>query len=233
LLEFPRAPHKTDRSVRFCQENESKVNRRPKIKSAAASGRKKGQAQDKVLRTAVRLFYRQGYPNTGVNQIIEESGVAKSTFYQWYPSKDDLAMAYLNHYGQMLTSRLSRLLDRSKSVREFYFRWGRILRRDVIAFGEYHGCPFLNFAAQIHPGNPKLDQIPGQTMAHWIDMVDERLKRAVSDGELSADLDTALLARRVIHAFSGAQAMWRLTHDPACILDLESVLVQMTFGVES
>lgn len=208
------------------------MNRRPKINAASASGRKKGQAQDKVLRTAVRLFYRQGYPNTGVNQIIEESGVAKSTFYQWYPSKDDLAMAYLNHYGRMLTSRLSRLLDRSKSVREFYFRWGRILRRDVIAFGEYHGCPFLNFAAQIHPGNPKLDQIPGQTMQHWIDLVDARLERAVQAGELGAGLDTALLARRVIHAFSGAQAMWRLTHDPACILDLENVLVRMTFGPE-
>lgn len=195
-------------------------------------GRKKGQAQEKVLRTAVRLFYRQGYPNTGVNQIIEESGVAKSTFYQWYPSKDDLAMAYLNHYGEMLTSRLSRLLDRSRSIREFYRRWGRILRRDVIAFGEYHGCPFLNFAAQIHPGNPRLDRIPGETMQHWIDLVDARLKRAAAGGELDRDLDTALLARRIIHAFSGAQAMWRLTHDPACILDLENVLVRMTFAEE-
>lgn len=230
MLEIPGAPHKTDKSVWFCQENESKLSRRPKIKAKAPSGRKKGQAQDKVLRTAVRLFYRQGYPNTGVNQIIEESGVAKSTFYQWYPSKDDLAMAYLEHYGRMLTSRLTRLLERSKSMRDFYFRWGRILRRDVIAFGEYHGCPFLNFAAQIHPGNPKLDQIPGQTMQHWIDLVDARLQRSVQDGELPTDLDTTLLARRVIHAFSGAQAMWRLTHNPACILDLENVLVQMTFG---
>ncbi len=205
------------------------MSRRLKIKPGPTSGRKKGQAQDKVLRTAVRLFYRQGYPNTGVNQIIEESGVAKSTFYQWYPSKDDLAMAYLEHYGTMLTSRLTRLLDRSKTMREFYMRWGRILRRDVIAFGEYHGCPFLNFAAQIHPGNPKLDQIPGQTMQHWIDLVDARLRRAQDSGEISAE-DTSLLARRVIHAFSGAQAMWRLTHDPACILDLEHVLLRITFG---
>lgn len=179
--------------------------------------------REKILRTAVRLFYRQGFPNTGINQIIEESGVAKASFYQWYPSKDDLARAYLDYYGDLLTSRLERLLDRSADIDEFAVRWAAILRRDVRSQGRYNGCPFLNFAAQISAGHEGLDEMPGAIIENWIHLVDRRLTRAVSKGQLPASLDTRLLARRLIHAFSGAHAMWRLTHDPSCIYDLENV----------
>jgi len=193
--------------------------RTPKTRTAG----KKPSSRERILRTAVKLFYRQGYPNTGINQIIEESGVAKASFYQWYPSKDDLARAYLDYYGELLTSRLARLLERSDTMDEFFKRWAAILRRDVQAQGKYHGCPFLNFATQIGTGHPALDELPTRTVNGWIALVEKRLQRAITDGELPTDSDCPALARRIIHALSGAHAMWRLTHDPACIYDLANV----------
>ena len=47
------------------------------------------------MSVAADLFYKQGYRATGVNEVIEKSGVAKATFYSHFPSKDDLALAYL------------------------------------------------------------------------------------------------------------------------------------------
>jgi AcrR family transcriptional regulator len=52
-----------------------------------------------IVRTASRLFYRQGYSNTGINQIIEEAGVAKSTLYQQFRSKEDILLVYLEETG--------------------------------------------------------------------------------------------------------------------------------------
>ncbi|MCE9597595.1 MAG: TetR/AcrR family transcriptional regulator [Spirochaetia bacterium] len=179
-------------------------------------------SRERILRTAVKLFYRQGY-NTGINQIIEESGVAKASFYQWYPSKDDLARAYLDFYGQLLTTRLSRLLDRSENMHEFFTRWVAILKRDVRGQGRYHGCPFLNFATQIGSGHAGLDEIPVQTVNGWIALVERRLTRAMNDKQLKPGTNVHDLARRIIHVFSGAHAMWRLTHDPSCINDLANV----------
>ena len=38
--------------------------------------KKRGQAViDKILDTAGRLFYEQGYDNTGINQVIEEADI--------------------------------------------------------------------------------------------------------------------------------------------------------------
>ena len=47
------------------------------------------------MSVAADLFYKQGYRATGINEVIEKSGVAKATFYNHFPSKDDLGLAYL------------------------------------------------------------------------------------------------------------------------------------------
>ncbi|WP_314192436.1 TetR/AcrR family transcriptional regulator [uncultured Arthrobacter sp.] len=51
--------------------------------------------RERVLSTAYDLFSRRSIRDVGVNELIETSGVAKSTFYRHFPSKDDLVLAVL------------------------------------------------------------------------------------------------------------------------------------------
>jgi len=61
-----------------------------------ASPTPRGEARERILDTAFRLFYAHGVRGVGVDTIIAASGVAKATFYRHFPSKDDLAVAYLD-----------------------------------------------------------------------------------------------------------------------------------------
>lgn len=54
-----------------------------------------GSARRRILDTAADLFYRHGFHAVGVDLVIERAGVAKTTLYRHYPSKDDLIVAYL------------------------------------------------------------------------------------------------------------------------------------------
>jgi AcrR family transcriptional regulator len=49
----------------------------------------------RIVTTAYDLFSRRSIRDVGVNELIESSGVAKSTFYRHFPSKDDLVLAVL------------------------------------------------------------------------------------------------------------------------------------------
>lgn len=51
---------------------------------------------DKIMETAERLFYQQGYNLTGINQIIEEANISKPSLYNHFKSKNDLLLAYID-----------------------------------------------------------------------------------------------------------------------------------------
>lgn len=53
------------------------------------------ETRERIIDTASRLFYKQGYNLTGINQLINEAGVAKASLYQHFASKEDLLIAYL------------------------------------------------------------------------------------------------------------------------------------------
>ncbi|MEA2058923.1 MAG: TetR/AcrR family transcriptional regulator [Actinomycetota bacterium] len=52
-------------------------------------------ARERILETASRLFYRDGFRAVGIDTIVAEAGVAKMSLYRHFPSKDDLIVAYL------------------------------------------------------------------------------------------------------------------------------------------
>jgi len=52
--------------------------------------------QERILDTAGRLFYGQGIRAVGVDTIAAEIGISKRTLYNYFPSKDELIVAYLS-----------------------------------------------------------------------------------------------------------------------------------------
>ncbi len=56
---------------------------------------RRSQIRDHLLETALRLFYQHGYHATGIDLIIAEAGVAKTTLYRHFETKEDLILAAL------------------------------------------------------------------------------------------------------------------------------------------
>src|SRR3989442_9575048 len=52
-------------------------------------------ARERIDRTAYQLFSRHGIRAIGVDTLAAHAGVAKMTLYKHYPSKDELALAFL------------------------------------------------------------------------------------------------------------------------------------------
>ena len=61
--------------------------------------KKKAQnnTKGKIVSAAWKLFYEQGYENTTIDEIIEESGTSKGSFYHYFDGKDALlsSLSYL------------------------------------------------------------------------------------------------------------------------------------------
>lgn len=62
---------------------------------------KKSAAREKLLVTASKLFFEQGFHAVGVDKIVAESGITKMTMYKHFPSKDHLIVAILERSNEL------------------------------------------------------------------------------------------------------------------------------------
>src|SRR3546814_16970033 len=53
------------------------------------------EVRDRILATASELFYRRGVRAVGVDLIVADAGVAKTSLYRHFRTKDDLIAAFL------------------------------------------------------------------------------------------------------------------------------------------
>lgn len=71
--------------------------------AAAQADRVEPEARERILESAYELFSRRGIRGVGIAEVIEHAGVAKATLYRHFPSKDDLALAFLERREQRWT----------------------------------------------------------------------------------------------------------------------------------
>lgn len=63
----------------------------------AKKNQKKTKTKSRIVSAAWKLFYEQGYEDTTIEEIIEESGTSKGSFYHYFEGKDALlgSLAYM------------------------------------------------------------------------------------------------------------------------------------------
>src|ERR1700733_9301192 len=97
--------------------------------------------RERILETSVRLFYRQGIRAVGVDTVAAEIGISKRTLYNYFPTKDELIVAYLSR----------RLRPPAKSdtppVEQILGDFDRLERS--FASSGFRGCPFVNAVAEL------------------------------------------------------------------------------------
>lgn len=103
--------------------------------------------KERILKTVDRLFYEQGYSATGINQIIAEAQVAKASFYQHFPSKEVLVLAYLKTYNDAFFQQLQNLDRQFTDPQEKILALFDLLS-DFSQQAECRGCTFLNIAVE-------------------------------------------------------------------------------------
>lgn len=67
--------------------------------------------RSEILEVAQRLFYQRGYEQTSIQDIINEIGIAKGTFYHYFSSKQDLLDAIIEQMIGQTVQSLQPLLD--------------------------------------------------------------------------------------------------------------------------
>ncbi len=114
--------------------------------------------RERILRTASDLFYRQSYQATGINQIIAESGVAKASFYDHFPAKEDLLAAYVSGVSTKDLADIRAEINKHTDPRKRFFAPIEALEPWLESFA-YRGCPFQNIIGEVGANDDRVRTI--------------------------------------------------------------------------
>src|SRR5215510_8797291 len=78
----------------------------PAPASASRRERRSAELRERLFRSALELFASKGYAETTVEDITEAADVGKGTFFNYFPSKEHILMAF----GEMQLARLESVI---------------------------------------------------------------------------------------------------------------------------
>jgi AcrR family transcriptional regulator len=112
-------------------------------------------ARDRVLRTASRLFHREGIRAVGVDRIAAEADVGKMTLYRHFATKDELVVATLDVADGPARAALAAAMDHAGDDARARLLAPFAMLEPWFSSRAFHGCPFMNASLELHdPGHP-------------------------------------------------------------------------------
>lgn len=109
--------------------------------------------KQQLVETALGLFYRHGVHAVGINQVLEQSAIAKKTLYHHFESKDQLLLATLELRHQRFYHWLEQQFAAPSSaspIDKLFDALTLWFEGKSELLGPFFGCYFQHCAAEYH-----------------------------------------------------------------------------------
>ncbi len=183
-----------------------------------------GGPRERIVAAALELFYRRGYAQVSVDEVIERAGAYKKSFYRYFPAREDLGREYLQRQADFFFDFFDGMLARYEDFEAFLKAWMRILRREARE-GEFTGCPFAQLATDVKgqaSGLPEFEMQLKEIVARRRRSLAAYLKRCTYRGRpLPVGFPAQELADRIILMYQGGITIFAMSGDQAHIRGLE------------
>ncbi len=178
---------------------------------------------DAVLDRAVELFWRQGFEATGVQDLVDELGISRSSLYSTFGDKDQLYLKAFERYCAREAGPRHELLTRGGSVMAGL----RELLVGLAEAPEHHpdrrGCLVVNAAMERVPHDPATTAAVAAQLRRLEDALHAALLRGQAGGEVDPSRDARALARFLVTVVQGMRVVGKATAERAALLDTVEV----------
>ena len=165
----------------------------------------KSPTRQRLIDAAVRRFYRDGFRNVGIDQVLADVGISKTAFYKHFESKEDLMLAALEMQNCWLQDTFRTMIrERGGPTAIGQLRAVLDVVEHIIESDDFQGCIFVNVAMEF-----PLPHEPAHIAASQNKQAIEDIVNAISE-EAGAD-EPKLLAQELCLIMEGAYVTRHVT----------------------
>ena len=164
--------------------------------------------KDKLIAAGAELFLIHSYQGTGINEVLKMCGVPKGSFYNYFSSKEDFALAVIDYQMEQSDEFvLQNLCNYSISPLQRVAAYLESIGQGMVSCHFAMGCLFGTLAQEMSSLSSKLREALTRAFQIQVDHLTDCIRAGQEQGEIRTDLDPVELAGFIMSALQGAQIM--------------------------
>lgn len=176
-------------------------------------GRPREFDTDEAVDAAMDLFWRQGYANTSIQDLVDHLGVGRGSIYDTFESKHGLWVRALTKYCEEGTRAMVDVLDRRGPLIPRLRRALVALVEQDLKDAERRGCMLVNAAMETIPSDPMTEGLAAANFREVERALERALLRAQAEQEIPTSVDPAGAAAFLLTMIEGLRVVAKATGD--------------------
>jgi TetR/AcrR family transcriptional regulator, transcriptional repressor for nem operon len=163
-------------------------------KSIKSMARNKAFEQDTVLEKAMNTFWKKGFHDTSMQDLVDAMGINRASMYDTFGDKHQLYLKSLESYREINRCAISKAIENEPSPKEKIRKILRLLADESLADTENKGCFFTNATLEMLPHDTAVNTIVCDNFKAMNQMLETVLSQAQAEGEIAKYLSAKSLA---------------------------------------
>jgi TetR/AcrR family transcriptional regulator, transcriptional repressor for nem operon len=197
----------------------------------AAVNHASGDTKQRLVETAVDLIWQSSYGSVSVDDICKAAGVGKGSFYHYFPSKADLAVAAMDRHFENMRPHMDAIfsfdlppLKRFEALADFIVsRQESVLEK----YGRVCGCPFAALGSEMAGHEESIRVKTDEIFRFHQNYCESALREAIDLGVLHEDTDAGMVAEDIRSYILGQMMVARIRNSLAGLHNLKQGLLRI------
>lgn len=183
--------------------------------------------REKALETITELFWTKGYNGTSMDDLVQASGLSRSSLYDTFGSKYDLFRSALQHYQNKSKSTLEEQLMKLPSGREKIKAVLDFAVDQSLCDTKRKGCFMVNTTTELASTDNSIRKTAKDNLTNMEQLFTSLVEQAQQQGEVRKDLSASSLAHYLVNNFFGIRLLGQTNPDPKLLRDIADTTLKM------
>ena len=168
--------------------------------------RTKAFNHDEIVDAAMQVFWQLGYSATSIQDLVDATGLSRSSLYNAFENKHGLYAQALRRYHE-LTARNITLLQEPGPVKELVRRLLMRIVNDELDGSAQRGCLAANAALELAGPDDRITELLAGNFLRLEKALEQALLRGQAEGEIASQKTPRALARFIVNTIQGLRVL--------------------------
>lgn len=170
--------------------------------------------EQEILTRAMKLFWKQGYHATSMDNLVKFLGISRASLYGTFGGKKDLFNKAFEHYRTTNSNSIQCFLGKQtqvkKGLRDLFYH----LIEESFTDQDCKGCFIVNTTTELLPGDDKIQNTLRKNQEAFQQTFHSFLLKGTQTGEISNDQDLKSVASLLFTFFNGLRVVSKFSDNP-------------------